>query len=116
MANVKFVHEQYGLNGVLGHKTAMRVLARTLGSLNRRTVTEVLRLLAAVCLVPPNGHSLALEAMTSLSLARSGGGFRFTPLVHLLQASNNVTLHVRRLYNIHAPRPPSHSHLSLAVP
>ncbi len=79
-----FMNNRHGFAAVLAHKTAMRVLARALASPNERTVVDVLRLLAAVCIVPPDGHRIALEAMTSLTLARAGGGFRFTPLVRLL--------------------------------
>jgi hypothetical protein len=79
-----FMNNRHGLQAVLAHRTVMRVLARALASPNERTLVDVLKLMAAVCLVPPDGHRLALEAMTSLTLARTGGGFRFTPLVRLL--------------------------------
>lgn len=57
-------------------------------------VTEVLRLLAAVCLVPPSGQMLTLEALTSLVVENPDEGFRFRRLVQILQSANNMQLRV----------------------
>lgn len=89
-----FMNNKHGLNAVLESKQAMRILARTLGSTNRKTVAGVLELMAAICLVQPVGHDLALDAMTAVSVTRSQGGSRFSPLVRLLRATENVALRV----------------------
>jgi len=50
--------------------------------------------MAAICLVQPVGHALALDAMTAVSENRPQGGSRFGPLVRLLRATENTALRV----------------------
>ena len=50
------MNNQYGLKKVLDSKDAVNALALNLDSSHEKIKTHVLELLAAVCLVPPNGH------------------------------------------------------------
>eukprot|EP00041_Stephanoeca_diplocostata_P008398 m.124876 g.124876 ORF g.124876 m.124876 type:complete len:345 (+) comp17302_c0_seq4:325-1359(+) len=97
-----FMNTKLGLNAALTHENAMCVLAKSLNSNNRKIVTEVLRLLAAVCLVPPSGQMLTLEALTSLVVDNPDEGFRFRRLVQILQSANSMQLRVGVLQLINA--------------
>lgn len=92
-----FMNNKTGLNAALLSERALNLLARSLHSTNRDTVLEVLRLLAAVCLLPPAGHMLTLEALTSLVIDDPDEGFRFRRLVEIVQSSDSAPLQVRTL-------------------
>jgi diaphanous 2 len=65
-------------------------------------VTEVLRLLAAVCLLPPSGHMCTLEALTSLVIDDPDEGFRFRRLKEIVETADSLTLQVGVLQLVNA--------------
>ena len=46
---------QFGLKQILDHEEALTILSRTVDPADPPTMLEAVRLLAAVCLVQPNG-------------------------------------------------------------
>lgn len=47
---------QFGLKSILDHEEALTILSRTVDPADPPTMLEAVRLLAAMCLVPPNGY------------------------------------------------------------
>jgi len=51
---------QYGLLQFIGHDEAMTILCRFVDSRDPASMLEAMKLLAAVCLVPPDGSASIL--------------------------------------------------------
>ena len=51
-----FTNSKFGLKLVLNHETALTILAKAIDIRDDQTMLETVRLLAAVCLVPPHGY------------------------------------------------------------
>lgn len=79
--NIEFVRIQYecircfkaitntsiGLKQMFGHKEALIVIAQSLDINKPGIMLESAKLLAAVCLIPVNGHKKTLEAITIIA-------------------------------------------------
>lgn len=49
---------QFGLMQIIGHEEALTILSRTVDPRDPSSMLEAVRLLAAICLVPPDGSVL----------------------------------------------------------
>lgn len=87
-----------GLKQMFGHKEALTVIARSLDINKPGVMLEAVKVLAAVSLIPPNGHEKALEAITMS--ADSENRCRFLPIVQGLKSIGNEALRVSYFFNI----------------
>ena len=51
---------------IIKHEEALTILSRTMDPTDTMTMLEAVRLLAAVCLVPPNGYVLVFIEIVQL--------------------------------------------------
>ncbi|KAL0280838.1 UNVERIFIED_CONTAM: hypothetical protein PYX00_002011 [Menopon gallinae] len=89
-----------GIKQVFKQKDALTVLAKSLDASKPKIMFEVVQVLAAVCLIPPDGHDRVMEAITIS--AEIKGKERFQPIVQGLLAKNNENLRVASLTLINA--------------
>lgn len=89
-----------GLKEIFGQMEALPIIARSLDPLKPGVMLETVKVLAAVCLIPPNGHEKALEAIT-LS-ADSNNTERFGPILQALRNTTNEALRTACLQLINA--------------
>ncbi|CAH1732844.1 protein diaphanous [Aphis gossypii] len=89
-----------GLKQMFGHKEALTVIARSLDINKPAVMLEAVKVLAAVSLIPPNGHEKALEAITMS--ADIENRCRFLPIVQGLKSIGNEALRVACLQFINA--------------
>eukprot|EP00117_Sycon_ciliatum_P015403 scpid55780/ scgid0512/ Protein diaphanous homolog 3; Diaphanous-related formin-3 len=78
-----FMNNKHGLSQVLGDENGLATLARSLHPSKPQVMTDVLRIMAAMSLVPPSGHDKALEALTLVGEFREIG--RFSVLIDALR-------------------------------
>lgn len=50
-----YLYFQFGLMQMIGHEEALTILSRTVDPSDPNTMLEAVRLLAAICIVPPDG-------------------------------------------------------------
>lgn len=81
-----------GLKQMFGQKEALTVIARSLDINKSAVMLEAVKVLAAVSLIPPNGHEKALEAITMS--ADIENRCRFLPIVQGLKSIGNEPLRV----------------------
>jgi diaphanous 2 len=74
-----FTNSGYGLLRFIGHEEAMILLCHFVDTRDPQIMLEAIKLLAAFCLVPPNGHSKVLEAFSLSSEMRKCD--RFFPII-----------------------------------
>jgi len=79
-----------GLRNVFEQKEALTLLARSLSPSLPHVMLEAVKLMAAVCLVPPDGHEKTLEAITIAGEMK--GVDRFVPIVQGVMLRNNEPL------------------------
>ncbi|VVC38770.1 Diaphanous autoregulatory (DAD) domain,Formin, GTPase-binding domain,Armadillo-like helical,Formin, FH3 [Cinara cedri] len=89
-----------GLKQMFGQKEALTVIARSLNINKPAVMLEAVKVLAAVSLIPPNGHEKALEAITMS--ADIENRCRFLPIVQGLKNISNEALRVACLQFINA--------------
>ncbi|XP_066903255.1 protein diaphanous [Halyomorpha halys] len=89
-----------GLKEVFQQNEALVMVARSLEATRPLIMLEAVKILAAVCLVPPDGHGKVLEAITINGELKEIE--RFSPIVAGLQTKNNDTLRVACLQLINA--------------
>lgn len=89
-----------GLKQVFSHLEALAILARSLDPSKPIIMLEAMKLLAAVCLVPPDGHEKVLEAITMRGELENRR--RFEPIIQGLQGANNEPVKVASLQLINA--------------
>merc|ERR550519_1836284 len=94
------MNNKVGLRAMLEHKEAVSLVARSMNSTLPNVMMEAVKLLAAISLVPPNGHERTLEAITIAG--EINGRERFQPIVSGLLLRNNETLRVSCLTLINA--------------
>jgi diaphanous 2 len=83
-----------GLKQMFGHKEALTVIARSLDINKPAVMLEAVKVLAAVSLIPPDGHEKALEAITMS--ADIENRCRFLPIVQGLKSIGNEALRVSK--------------------
>eukprot|EP01135_Chromosphaera_perkinsii_P005805 Nk52_evm5s366 gene=Nk52_evmTU5s366 len=107
-----FMNNKFGLQEVMSlklsgagakekFKSAVYILSKSLTWGSSRTMTEVLELMGAVCLVPPDGHLLVLSAITRLKKERSYSS-RFCCVINSLESTENVSFEVAAVQFINA--------------
>ena len=85
------MNNKVGLKDMFEHKEALTLLARSMQPNLPHVMQEAVKLMAAICIVPPDGHARTIEAITIASEMRgtSGGiGDRFQPIVQGLLVRN----------------------------
>ncbi|CAB0007521.1 unnamed protein product [Nesidiocoris tenuis] len=75
-----------GLAEVFKQNEALTMVARSVDTSNPMVMLEAVRILAAACLVPPDGHSKVLEAISMNGEFKDAE--RFAPIVQGLQINN----------------------------
>jgi diaphanous 2 len=75
------MNNKVGLKNLFEHKEALTLLARSITPTLPMVMMEAVKLMAAVCLVPPDGHEKTLEAITIAGEVK--GRDRFQPIVQV---------------------------------
>lgn len=89
-----------GLKQMFSQKEALTIVARSLDPSKPGVMFEAVKVLAAVCLIPPDGHEKAVEAITMAGELK--GRDRFAPVVQGLMQQPNEPLKVACLQLINA--------------
>ncbi len=58
------MNNKVGLKDMFEHKEAMTLLARSMEPNLPHVMQEAVKLMAAICIIPPDGHEKTLEAIT----------------------------------------------------
>jgi len=80
------------LKKLFEHREALTLLARSFVPSLPAVMVEAVKLMAGICLVPPEGHERALEAITTSGELKSIS--RFQPIIEALSNMENDTLTV----------------------
>uniref|UniRef100_A0A8D8WRH5 Protein diaphanous homolog 3 n=2 Tax=Cacopsylla melanoneura TaxID=428564 RepID=A0A8D8WRH5_9HEMI len=75
-----------GLKQMFGQKEALTIVARSLDPSKQSVMLEAVKVLAAVCLIPPEGHDKAIKAITMAGEMK--GKERFEPVIQGLMHKN----------------------------
>jgi len=94
------MNNKVGLQNLFDHKEALTLLARSIAPTVPLVMLEAVKLMAAVCLVPPDGHDKTLEAITIAGEVKQRE--RFQPIIQGLLIRNNEPLRVSCLTLINA--------------
>ena len=86
-------NNKVGLKKLFEHREALTLLARSFDPSLPTVMVEAVKLMAGICLVPPEGHEKALEAITISGELK--GNPRFQPIIEALANMDNDTLTVR---------------------
>lgn len=89
-----------GINQMFGQHEALTIVARSLDPSKPSVMLETVKILAAVCLIPPHGHDKVLEAITMS--AEFKGVERFHPILQGLLIVENDPLRAACLQLINA--------------
>ena len=85
------MNNKVGLKDMFAHKEALTLMARSLNPNLPHVMQDAVKLMAAVCLVPPRGHEKTLEAITIAAEMKGAGSERFQPIVQV-NNTNNTTV------------------------
>ncbi len=93
------MNNKVGLKDIFEHKEALSLMARSLTPNLPHVMLEAVKLMAAICIVPPDGHEKTLEAVTIAGEMK--GGERFGPIVQglLLKANEQLRTNCMILIN-----------------
>jgi len=94
------MNNKVGLQNLFDHKEALTLMARSITPTVPLVMLEAVKLMAAVCLVPPDGHDKTLEAITIAGEVKQRE--RFQPIIQGLLIRNNEPLRVACLTLINA--------------
>ncbi|XP_021363039.1 protein diaphanous homolog 2-like isoform X3 [Mizuhopecten yessoensis] len=95
-----YMNNKCGLVNIINHEEALTILSRTVDPSDPNTMLEAVRLLAAVCLVPPDGHEKALEGITVCGEIRARD--RFIPVIMGLGMRDNQPMQVACIQLVNA--------------
>ncbi|KAK0052992.1 diaphanous-related formin, partial [Biomphalaria pfeifferi] len=95
-----FMNNKFGLKNILDHEEALTILSRTVDPADPPTMLEAVRLLAAICLVPPNGHEKVLDGLTISGEIRTRE--RFNPIISGLGMRDNPAMQVACIQLVNA--------------
>ncbi|XP_060063333.1 protein diaphanous homolog 2-like [Ylistrum balloti] len=95
-----YMNNKCGLVNIINHEEALTILSRTVDPSDPNTMLEAVRLLAAVCLVPPDGHGKALEGITVCGEIRARD--RFIPIIMGLGMRDNQPMQVACIQLVNA--------------
>jgi len=84
------MNNKFGLQNLLNHNEAQVLLARSIDANHPHVALDAVKLMAALCLVPPDGHDKTLEAITVAGEVK--GVDRFQPIIQGLLICNNEAL------------------------
>ena len=85
------MNNKVGLKDMFAHKEALTLMARSLNPNLPHVMVDAVKLMAAVCLVPPRGHEKTLEAITIAAEMKGAGSERFQPIVQVSSDQIHVT-------------------------
>ena len=85
-------NNKIGLKRLFEHREALTLLARSFAPHLPAVMVEAVKLMAGICLVPPEGHERALEAITTSGELKQMP--RFQPIIEALANNDNDTLTV----------------------
>jgi len=74
-----YSNNRFGLMQIVTHEEALTILSRSIDPRDPPSMLEAVKLLAAICLVPPDGHEKVIEGITVCSELCSSD--RFLPIV-----------------------------------
>merc|ERR1719245_214071 len=94
------MNNKVGLRNLFDHKEALTLLARSIQPTGPKVMLEACSMMAAVCIVPPDGHEKTLEAITIAGEVKQRE--RFQPIIQGLLIRNNEPLRVACLTLINA--------------
>merc|ERR1719245_784585 len=94
------MNNKVGLRNLFDHKEALTLLARSIQPTGPKVMLEACSMMAAVCLVPPDGHEKTVEAITIAGEVKQRE--RFQPIIQGLLIRNNEPLRVACLTLINA--------------
>jgi len=94
------MNNKVGLENLFNQSEALSLLARSIIPEKPQVCLEAIKLMAAVCLVPPDGHDATLEAISDAGDTK--GVDRFQPIVQGLLICNNEPLRVASMTLINA--------------
>ena len=86
------MNNSVGLKEVFQQKEVIPIIAKSLDPSKPQVMLEALKIMAALCIVPPDGLEKVLEAITLSGEFR--GEERFLPIVKALSSSNSDSLKV----------------------
>ncbi|KAL3178061.1 hypothetical protein MRX96_038597 [Rhipicephalus microplus] len=89
-----------GLKYVYEHETALTIVSASMDVTKPHIMVDVVKLLAAVSIVPPNGHEKVLKAITECAEIEERE--RFAPIVAGLACTDNDSLRVACIQLINA--------------
>ncbi|KAL3878567.1 hypothetical protein ACJMK2_030904 [Sinanodonta woodiana] len=95
-----FMNSKFGLREIIKHEEALTILSRTVDPSDATTMLEAVKILAAVCLVPPDGHEKVLEGITVCGEIRSQD--RFLPVICGLGMRDNIQMQVSCIQLVNA--------------
>jgi diaphanous 2 len=81
------MNNSVGIKEVFQQKEAITIIAKSLDPSKPQVMLEALKVMAALCLVPPDGLDKVLEGITLSGEFK--GEERFLPLVKALSSSNS---------------------------
>lgn len=84
-----------GLKQIFSQEDALKNIARSLEPSKPGVMLDTVKVLAAVCLIPPNGHEKVLEAITRCH--ENSDVERFEPILKALETTGNEQLRVSDL-------------------
>nr|QAT94453.1 diaphonous [Bradybaena similaris] len=87
-----FMNNTFGLKRILEHAEALSILSLALDHTDPPTMLEAVRCLAAICLVPPDGHDKVLGGITTAGDILHQD--RFQPIIMGLKMRDNPAMQV----------------------
>ncbi|KAL3878570.1 hypothetical protein ACJMK2_030907 [Sinanodonta woodiana] len=95
-----FMNSKFGFREIIKHEEALTILSLTVDPSDATTMLEAVKILAAVCLVPPDGHMKVLEGITVCGEIRSQD--RFLPVICGLGMQDNIQMQVSCIQLVNA--------------
>lgn len=81
-----FMNNRYGIETVLSKERALVYVASALDPNHPNMMIDTMKLLAAVCFLPPDGHERVLNAITEVAELKHSP--RFSPIIEALRQEN----------------------------
>ncbi|XP_077984469.1 protein diaphanous homolog 2-like isoform X2 [Glandiceps talaboti] len=85
-----FMNNKFGIQTMFAEEDGLITLARSINPRHEHTMIDAVKIMAAVCLVPPDGHERALEAITVYGEIEDRD--RFTPIIEAMEKTSNKQL------------------------
>jgi len=95
-----FMNNTYGLQQMFDHQEALVILAKSINVNYPHVMMDAVKLMAALCLIPPSGHEKVLEALTTC--AEMENRERFSQIIAGLKLTEHDPLVVSCMQLINA--------------